>query len=231
MDRLPEGLDDRDTAHIFCRFTAHDFKRVLVLLHFLLHVFPHHFHHAAKSDDRRNNTDQSDLPVKGHYQNDQTDRGNGRHSLICKIMRDICFCSRCGIIHDTADLSGAILVKNSERQGNDPSHQGTTHVRLHAECRDMRTQEGQYIDQKRADGYTYCDPCMSFDQVRILTFHRDLNDPPQFIIRDQRHHSADRRQESSQQDQILMPSGIISYELHVIILFHFCQIQSLLLIG
>ena len=61
---LGECFYDIDTSDIFHCFIIHIFQCSLIMLHILLHLFAGHFCHACQTQYNRDQTDQSEPPVK-----------------------------------------------------------------------------------------------------------------------------------------------------------------------
>ena len=163
MHRLPENLYHWHSPNIFRCFTAHIFKGVLVLRHFLLHSLAHHAHHKAESDECRYHTDQSQLPVEHCQKNEQPHRCSSGNCLVRQIMSNEGF-GGCGrVIYNTSDLTCAVLIKYTERQCKYPAHKTASHICLYTKCRDMRTKQSRNVYQKRQDSNADSLPCDIFD--------------------------------------------------------------------
>ena len=214
VNRLPEHLYNRHASDVFSCLTAHRVERILIFSHFLLHIPAHHAHHECKPYKRRHKAQQSHFPVKQCEQHQQPHGSRSCSSLVRQIV-----CNerlRCSgrFVDCAAYLSRAVLIENTERQGEYPPHKAASHVGLNTKRRNMRAHQRRNVYRQRSHRKPDSLPRNPFYPGKILIPDSNADYPPQVVKRDKSDESADRRKYAPDSYQMPVPRGVLVQRFH-----------------
>ena len=139
IDCLLKYFDNRNSTNIFYCLFIHVLQCCHISFHKMGIIPAHHLFQEENTDSHRNQTTDSQPPVKNKNQYQYSNRHHNRPCQIWKLMCQKILCESCIIIYDFSQTSACILAKIPKRQCHYMMYRCLFHIGGCTKCSKMRT--------------------------------------------------------------------------------------------